>query len=165
MSQPEKLGRHLSMEPIQVLNEEFQMTATNAPVNHHQQIPGIAQTLGGVSASFAKEGLDPKLRPVNVGCSILKWPMKLALKSPQAHDAISELAPIQQGMKAKHGMEVVPHLFRAMYGKNNIILTTDFSNGFNAFRRQAMLDAVQKRCPALTKLFNQFYGLESQQAI
>lgn len=62
MSQAAKLGRHLSMGPIQVLNEELQMTATTAPVNHHQQIPGIAQTLGGVSASFAKEGLDPKLQ-------------------------------------------------------------------------------------------------------
>jgi len=38
------------------------MTASTASVNHHQQIPVIAQTLGGVSASFAEHGLDPKLQ-------------------------------------------------------------------------------------------------------
>ncbi|QDG75226.1 carboxymuconolactone decarboxylase family protein [Labrenzia sp. PHM005] len=38
------------------------MTAATAPVNHHQQIPAIAQTLGGVSASFVKEGLEAKLQ-------------------------------------------------------------------------------------------------------
>lgn len=38
------------------------MTSATAPVDHHQQIPQIAQTLGGVSASFAKEGLDAKLQ-------------------------------------------------------------------------------------------------------
>lgn len=38
------------------------MTASTASVNHHQNIPTIAQTLGGVSASFAEHGLDPKLQ-------------------------------------------------------------------------------------------------------
>ncbi len=38
------------------------MIATTAPINHHKEIGQIAQTLGGVSASFAKEGLDPQLQ-------------------------------------------------------------------------------------------------------
>jgi AhpD family alkylhydroperoxidase len=62
MSQPEKLPRRLGIEPISIPYEVTKMTASTAPVNHHQQIPAIAQTLGGVSASFAKEGLDAKLQ-------------------------------------------------------------------------------------------------------
>lgn len=38
------------------------MTAANGPINHHQEIPQIAAALGGVSASFEKEGLDAKLQ-------------------------------------------------------------------------------------------------------
>ena len=41
------------------------------------------------------------------------------------------------------------------------MILLNYSNGFNAFRRQAMLDAVQKRCPALTKVFNKHYALDS----
>jgi hypothetical protein len=40
------------------------------------------------------------------------------------------------------------------------ILKTDFTNGFNALSRQAVLDAVQKRCPELTSLFNLFYTVD-----
>lgn len=38
------------------------MIASAAPINHHEQVPQVAQTLGGVSASFAKHGLDAKLQ-------------------------------------------------------------------------------------------------------
>ena len=49
-------------------------------------------------------------------------------------------------------MEVVGHLFRSLYEQQYAICTTDFTNGFNAFARQAMLDAVDKRCPASSQL-------------
>jgi hypothetical protein len=42
-----------------------------------------------------------------------------------------------------------------------LILKTDFRNGFNEISRQAVLDAVQTRCPELTSLFNLFYTCES----
>jgi hypothetical protein len=108
-----------------------------------------------------RNDLPPKLRPVNIGCSILKWALKLALQSHEARSAIEKLSPIQMGLKAAHGTETVAHLFRSLWEAGHIILTTDYSNGFNAFQRQAMLDAVEKRCPALTQLFNIYYALDS----
>ena len=47
------------------------------------------------------KNLDPKLRPVNVPCSLLKWAFKLLLDSPQAEEAIAAMAPMQKGLKAR----------------------------------------------------------------
>ena len=107
------------------------------------------------------KGLEPKRRPVNIGCSILKWAFKLDIRTPQARRTIAPLAPLQMGLGVERGPEVIAHMFRALYEQGYIILTTDFTNGFNSFLRQAMLDAVQKRCPALTAVFNMFYALDS----
>ena len=41
------------------------------------------------------------------------------------------------------------------------LLKTDFRNGFHELLRQAMLDAVQNRCPSLTSLYNLFYTVSS----
>ena len=65
------------------------------------------------------------------------------------------------GLGAPHGVEIVGHLFRALYEQQFAVCTTDFTNGFNAFARQAMLDAVNARCPALNNLFTLFYGQDS----
>jgi hypothetical protein len=105
--------------------------------------------------------LDPKLRPVNVGVCFLKWAFKLAVTDDAVVTAICGLQPVQQGLSAKRGVEVVAHLFRALYEKGYLICTTDYSNGFNAFMRQAMLCAVNSECPALNSLFNTFYALDS----
>ena len=138
------------------------------------QVPDIiafALTCGGIFAlnklppeeQMVREtkGLKPKLRPVNVGCAILKWAFKLAIMTKQARDAIVKLAPIQMGLKAAHGVEVVGHLFRSIWELGHVIITTDYSNGFNAFERQAMLDAVNKKCPGLNALFSKYYALDS----
>ena len=58
-------------------------------------------------------------------------------------------------------MEVIAHLFRALYELGYTICLADFVNGFNALCRQKMLDAVHKRCPQLTPLFNLFYTTAS----
>jgi hypothetical protein len=106
-------------------------------------------------------GLAPKLRPVNVGCALLKWIFKVAMRSKQAKRAASDLRPIQMGLSAKHGVDTVAHLYRALLEKGYLVLTTDFTNGFNAFLRQAMLDAVNRKCGGLNGLFNKFYGLDA----
>ncbi len=108
-----------------------------------------------------KRGEDPKLRPVNIGVCILKWTFKLVLMSDQAEHAIKELGPIQMALKTPRGTEIVGHLFRALYEKHYAIYLTDYTIGFNDFMRQAMLDAVEKRCPALTGMFNKYYALSS----
>ncbi|MEP0234996.1 MAG: carboxymuconolactone decarboxylase family protein [Roseobacter sp.] len=38
------------------------MTIETAHIDHHKQIPQVLQALGNVSASFAQNGLDPKLQ-------------------------------------------------------------------------------------------------------
>jgi hypothetical protein len=107
------------------------------------------------------QGLDPKLRPVNVGTAFLKWAFKLALRTDAALEAIAAMSPIQMGLKAKHGVAAVVHLFRALREKGWSISLSDFENGFNQFYRQKMLEAVKKRCPQLMGLFLKFYALKS----
>jgi hypothetical protein len=75
--------------------------------------------------------------------------------------AIDMMRPVQMGLKAPRGVEAVAHLFRALYWLRFYGLFTDFTNGFNAFLRQAMLDAVNEYCPGLNALFNLFYALDS----
>ena len=65
------------------------------------------------------------------------------------------------GLKAAHGLEVVGHLFRSIWELGYVITTTDYSNGFNTFERQAMLDAVNKKCSGLNALFSKYYALDA----
>ena len=81
------------------------------------------------------------------------------MRSPAAQAAARKLEPLQSGM-AKLGPEVFCHSLRALREKGYAILKTDFVNGFNALRRQAVLDAVQLRCPQLMSLFNLFYTVD-----
>ena len=71
-----------------------------------------------------EQGLGPKRRPVNVGCGLLKWSLKLALQTPQARAAIAKLGPLQMGMQAEHGNEVVGHLFRALWERGWLMPST-----------------------------------------
>ena len=68
-------------------------------------------------------GEDPKIRPVNVGSALLKWGFQLPLQSPQAQEAMDKLSPIQMGLGAIHGTEVVGHLFRSLYEQQYAICT------------------------------------------
>ena len=110
-------------------------------------------------AEAAALGLPPSLRPVNTGCNLLKWGFQLAVRSPAARAAASKLEPLQSGL-AKRGPEAFCHSLRALREMGYAILKTDFVNGFNELSRQAVLDAVQLRCPQLTSLFNLFYTVD-----
>jgi hypothetical protein len=131
---------------------------------------GVILTCGGLfalhkldlenQAERARAGLEPSVRPVNVGCCLLKWGLKLALLDDRVQVAIKRMQHIQKGF-AKRGTETVAHLMRALAEKGYATLATDFTNGFNSLSRQKMLDAVQERCPELTQLFNTFYARDS----
>jgi hypothetical protein len=112
-------------------------------------------------AERRNRGEDPKIRPVNIGCCLLKWAFKLALLSKPAQQAAESLRPIQMALGVKRGVEKVAHLFRALWEKGFAEIALDFTNGFNDLLRQAMLDAVDRRCPELTELFNKFYAIDS----
>ena len=101
---------------------------------------------GGSVIEFC-DPLNPQFIPV------------VAVRSPVALAAARALEPLQSGL-AKRGPEAFCHSLRALREKGYAILKTDFANGFNALSRQAMLDAVQLRCPQLTSLFNLFYTVE-----
>ena len=110
-------------------------------------------------AEAAAANKPPSLRPVNKGCNILKWALKLAVRSGPALAAARKLEPLQSGL-AKRGPEAFCHSLRALREQGYAILKTDFRNGFNAISRQAVLDAVQRLCPELTALMNLFYTVD-----
>ena len=137
-------------------------------------IPGVAArflTAGGLIALYKEDegkrrerksrGQPQRIRPVNVGSAILKWGLQLLLKTPGARDAAEKLQPIQMALGVRRGPEKVAHLFRALWEQKYAILSFDFENGFNNFIRQAMMDAVEKHCPSLTKHFSCFYVHDS----
>ena len=109
----------------------------------------------------AAEGKDPRVRPVNMGSLFLKWAFQLLLGSKKAKGAAEALRPIQCGLGTRRGPEAVAHIARSMWEKLSPSLITDFTNGFNDFLRQAMLDAVERRCPELTAAFNMYYARDS----
>jgi hypothetical protein len=61
-----------------------------------------------------EKGLPPRERPINQGSLILKLAFDLALHSEAAQEAVKTLAPIQQGVGAKRGMEVIAHVCNAL---------------------------------------------------
>ncbi len=81
-------------------------------------------------------------------------------RSPEARKAMEKFTLLQLGM-AKRGAEAYCHSLCALWENGFAILKTDFRNGFNEISRQAVLDAVQTRCPELTSRFNLFYTCES----
>lgn len=92
---------------------------------------------------------------------ILKLVFDLALHSPGAIGALADCSPIQMGVGAKRGMELIGHLTRILYDKGYAIVKLDASNGFQEITRASMHRAVQKRCPSLLKLFQKFYTKDS----
>jgi hypothetical protein len=109
----------------------------------------------------ALNGLKHKLRPVNVGSMFLKVGFQLLLKTDQAMEAIQHMDG-QKSLCVPRGPEMVAHLARSMWEQGMPAVITDNSNGFNDFRRQAMLDAVHRRAPGLTKAFNLYYARVAQ---
>ena len=67
------------------------------------EVWGTILTCGGLFALHKEDpleqmersirGLPPRLRPVNVGCCLLKWALKLALKTEEPQAAIAEMQP------------------------------------------------------------------------
>ena len=108
-----------------------------------------------------QKGDSPKERPVNQGSLLLKLVFDLALHSPDAIGALADCAPIQMGVGAKRGMEVIAHLCHILYDQGFAILEMDASNGFQEITRASMHRSILKRCPSLLKLFQKYYTKES----
>ena len=81
--------------------------------------------------------------------------------SPDAQAAAFNLQPIQQGVGAPRGMEVISHVCSALYAKGYAILKLDATNGFQEIKRSSLHQAVLRRCPSLLSLFQKYYSKES----
>ena len=99
------------------------------------------------------KGLLPWERPINQGSLLLKLAFDLALHSPEAIFAAESLKPIQQGVGAKRGMEMIAHVCSALYSEGYAILKMDATNGFQEIKRSNLHRAVAKKCPSLLSLF------------
>ena len=132
---------------------------------------GVVLTAGGLlalhklppqeQAARERDKLDPKYRPINVGCKLLQWGFKCALYSKPAVRAAKAVQQVQMGLGVKHGVAKTHHLFTALWHERFVNLGVDFTNGFNELLRQSMLDAIQKRVPELTGIFNLYYARDS----
>ena len=105
------------------------------------------------AARLAK-GLLPRERPINQGALLLKLAFDLALHSTEAAES---LKPIQQGVGAKRGMEMIAHVCNALYAEGYAILKMDATNGFQEIKRSSLYRALEKRCPSLLSLFKKYY--------
>ena len=105
--------------------------------------------------------LPLQLRPVNIGSRLLAWAFKLALKAAEITSFLRTLIEIQLGISAKRGPEILAHFLWAKWNSGDAILVTDQRNAFNEIDRNAMLEAVHRNIPGITRLFNTFYGIIS----
>ena len=88
-------------------------------------IIGLNKDDGEVQAARLAKGLLPRERPINQGSLLLKLAFDLALHSPDAIMAAESLKPIQQGVGAKRGMEMIAHVCSALYSEGYAILKMD----------------------------------------
>lgn len=114
-----------------------------------------------VQEERVSQGLTPRERPINQGSLILKLAFDLALHSPAAVKAAQALQPIQQGVGAPRGMEVIAHVCNLLYSEGYAILKMDATNGFQEIKRSSLHRAVHRRCPSLLSLFQKYYTKES----
>ena len=108
-----------------------------------------------------EKGLPPRERPINQGSLILKLAFELALHSPEAQAVAKALEPIQQGVGAKRGMEMIAHVCNALYSEGYAILKMDATNGFQEIKRSSLHHAVARKCPSLLSLFKKYYTKEA----
>jgi len=110
----------------------------------------------------AQLNLRQRIRPINHGSLFLSLAFDFALHSKPALQAQKALTPIQQGIGAKRGMEVIAHVANALYEEGSYaILKMDATNGFQNIKRSMLHRAVRRRCPSLLSLFQRFYTKES----
>ena len=103
--------------------------------------------------SRASRGLDPKLRPVNKSALLWKVATQVAIMHPEYGRAAEALQPLQLALGAAFGMTRMAMSAQDFYAQGYSIGEIDADNGFNSASRQAMLNAMSKQCPHMTRLF------------
>lgn len=113
----------------------------------------------------------PKMRPISVGESILRFAHRLLAK--RLNLVIQEvLEPLQYGVCTKGGCEVLATIAQLTHDEGmvgtqpvneiyNVQMGLDLPNGFNNMRRAPMFDAILKMCPQLLRTFHAYYQYPS----
>jgi hypothetical protein len=105
-----------------------------------------------------RAGLKPKARPVNNGQQFTKRATHLATRTDSGKRVKRGLQPIQLGLGAKAGPEKMVFTARAMLKTKHIAAAEDGENGFNATKRQALLDGTKEMWPEGMAMVNALYG-------
>lgn len=116
--------------------------------------PAVAPSLAGASLVALPKPAGG-VRPIAVGEILRRLTAKCLMEAVRA-DARQHFAPAQLGVAIPGGAEAAVHTARAWYDRHQgqpgkVLVKLDFKNAFNLVSRQAVLDAVTARFPALTR--------------
>ena len=116
--------------------------------------PAVAPSLAGASLVALPKPAGG-VRPIAVGEILRRLTAKCLMEAVRA-DARQHFAPAQLGVAIPGGAEAAVHTARAWYDRHQgqpgkVLVKLDFKNAFNLVSRQAVLDTVTARFPALTR--------------
>ena len=103
------------------------------------------------------------LRPIAIGSVYRRIAAKVAAAAVSAQVG-AELRPVQLGVAAANGCEAAVHAVRSFVADAgaddtaSAIIKLDVANAFNSVRRDALLEAVRARAPAIYRLAWQAYS-------
>ena len=106
---------------------------------------------------------DGGLRPIAVGSVYRRIAAKIAATAVSGRIG-AELRPVQLGVATRNGCEAAVHAVRTYAQEcqatdgSRVLVKLDVSNAFNSVRRDAMLETVRARAPAIYPLVWQGYN-------
>ena len=143
--------------------QEIMSTPKNLPVAlSFIATAGALQALNKVSkeesSTRAENGEEVLVRPINQGVIFTRRLMSVATKDASACKAKRSLQPIQMGLGVSAGPEITALTALALFRAGCLVGKEDAVNGFNATKRQAILDGSAAIWPEGGDLLNFFYG-------
>jgi hypothetical protein len=116
-----------------------------------------------VSSLCAKSKNDGGIRPIAVGCMLLRLVTKAAC-SEVSYRVTESLAPLQLGFGVKLGAETAAHAARCYInnlGPDEAILKIDFIKASNAVSRDEVFRSAEEYTPELLPVVDVRYGQPS----
>jgi hypothetical protein len=103
-------------------------------------------------------GKDPKVRPINSGCTFGKYAVNLLTETPSSLKIKRSMQHLNLGMGTPVGSEKIANILQMVYKTGGVVVKEDITNAFNALKRQHMRIQQDKVLPEATKNLNFFYG-------
>jgi hypothetical protein len=134
------------------------------------KVPDVAQPFfcGATLMALPKPG-GSGLRPVAAGEVLRRLVAKSMLETVK-DDLRGTMEPIQMGVGASMGTEILVHSVRDWLGRhanhsNKVLVTLDLENAFNALDRSAIRKSVRSYAPSLSCLVDTCYAHPSALAL